>query len=153
MEHNTKIAIIGLGYVGLPLAVAFAEKYPVIGFDINQVRVKELMGGRDFTSEVSDEDLKSVLSEELTLKGLLCSTDVNQIKDCNIFVVTVQTQIDESKKPDLTPLQKSSEMIGKVLKKGDLVIYESTTYPGCTEEFCVPILEKNSGRGERNGGE
>jgi UDP-N-acetyl-D-glucosamine/UDP-N-acetyl-D-galactosamine dehydrogenase len=145
MEHNTKIAIIGLGYVGLPLAVAFAEKYPVIGFDINQARVKELMGGRDFTLEVSDEDLKSVLSEELTLKGLLCSTDVNQIKDCNIFVVTVPTPIDESKKPDLTPLQKSSEMIGKVLKKGDLVIYESTTYPGCTEEFCVPILEKNSG--------
>ena len=145
MEYNTKIAIIGLGYVGLPLAVAFAEKYPVIGFDINQVRVKELMGGRDFTLEVSDEDLKSVLSEELTLKGLLCSTEVNQIKDCNIFVVTVPTPIDESKKPDLTPLQKSSEMIGKVLKKGDLVIYESTTYPGCTEEFCVPILEKNSG--------
>lgn len=142
---QNKIAIIGLGYVGLPLAVAFAEKYPVVGFDINQTRVKELMDGHDFTLEVADEFLKSVITYYPESKGLLCTNDINDIKSCNIYIVTVPTPIDESKKPDLTPLQKSSEMIGKILKKNDIVIYESTTYPGCTEEFCVPILELNSG--------
>ena len=145
MEHNTKIAIIGLGYVGLPLAVAFAEKYPVIGFDINQARVKELMGGHDFTLEVSDELLSSVVSAEPKDKGLLCTTNLDAIKDCNYFIVTVPTPTDKHNRPDLTPLYKASETVGKVLKKGDIVVYESTVYPGVTEEECIPVLERVSG--------
>lgn len=145
MEHNTKIAIIGLGYVGLPLAVAFAEKYPVIGFDINQARVKELMGGHDFTLEVSDELLSSVVSAEPNDKGLLCTTNLEAIQDCNYFIVTVPTPTDKHNRPDLTPLYKASETVGKVLKKGDIVVYESTVYPGVTEEECIPVLERVSG--------
>ena len=145
MEHNTKIAIIGLGYVGLPLAVAFAEKYPVFGFDINQARVKELMGGHDFTLEVSDELLSSVVSAEPKDKGLLCTTNLDAIQDCNYFIVTVPTPTDKHNRPDLTPLYKASETVGKVLKKGDIVVYESTVYPGVTEEECIPVLERVSG--------
>ena len=145
MENNTKIAIIGLGYVGLPLAVAFAEKYPVIGFDINQARVNELMGGHDFTLEVSGELLKSVVNDAPKELGLLCTTDLSQIKDCNYFIVTVPTPTDKHNRPDLTPLYKASETVGKVLKKGDIVVYESTVYPGVTEEECIPVLERVSG--------
>jgi UDP-N-acetyl-D-galactosamine dehydrogenase len=143
--NDNKIAIIGLGYVGLPLAVAFAEKYPVIGFDINQGRVNQLMGGRDFTLEVSDELLSSVVSLEPKEKGLLCTIDLSQIKDCNVFIVTVPTPTDKHNRPDLTPLYKASETVGKVLKKGDIVIFESTVYPGVTEDECVPVLERFSG--------
>lgn len=145
MEHNVKIGIIGLGYVGLPLAVAFAEKYPVIGFDINQSRVKELMGGHDFTLEVSDELLSSVVCSEPKCQGLLCTTNLDAIKDCNCFIVTVPTPTDKHNRPDLSPLYKASETVGKVLKKGDIVVYESTVYPGVTEEECIPVLERVSG--------
>lgn len=142
---NTKIAIIGLGYVGLPLAVAFAEKYPVVGFDINQARVNELMTGHDFTLEVADDLLKSVLNTTPASAGLLCTTDINQIKDCNYYIITVPTPTDKHNRPDLTPLYKASETVGKVLKKGDTVVYESTVYPGVTEEECIPVLERVSG--------
>jgi UDP-N-acetyl-D-galactosamine dehydrogenase len=143
--ENTKIAVIGLGYVGLPLAVAFAEKYPVIGFDINQARVNELMSGHDFTLEVADNLLRSVLNTTPASVGLFCTTDINQIKDCNCYIVTVPTPTDKHNRPDLTPLYKASETVGKVLKKGDTVIYESTVYPGVTEEECIPVLERVSG--------
>ena len=134
-----KIAIIGLGYVGLPLAHAFAKKYDVIGFDINQSRIDELQSGYDRTLELNDAQLLEV-KESLTF-----STTLEDIKQSNIFIVTVPTPIDEGNQPDLTPLVKSSQMIGKVLKKGDIVIYESTVYPGVTEDVCVPELEKVSG--------
>jgi UDP-N-acetyl-D-galactosamine dehydrogenase len=144
MEQN-KIAIIGLGYVGLPLAVAFAEKYAVIGFDINQGRVNQLMDGHDFTLEVSDELLSSVVLLDPKEKGLLCTTDLDQLKGCNVFIVTVPTPTDKHNRPDLTPLYKASETVGKVLKKGDIVVYESTVYPGVTEDECIPVLERVSG--------
>lgn len=141
-----KIAVIGLGYVGLPLARLFATKYPVIGFDINQSRVKELNAGKDNTLEVEDDLLQSVLVKNPDAgKGLYCSTNIEDIKDCNYYVVTVPTPVDKNNRPDLTPLYKSSETVGKVLKKGDIVIYESTVYPGVTEEECVPVLERVSG--------
>lgn len=141
-----KIAVIGLGYVGLPLARLFATKYDVVGFDINKNRVEELNQGQDFTLEVSEELLKSVLKKDSSKGiGLLCSTSLEDIKDCNYFVITVPTPVDKHNKPDLTPLYKSSETVGKVLKKGDIVIYESTVYPGVTEEECVPVLERISG--------
>ncbi|AWH85113.1 nucleotide sugar dehydrogenase [Flavobacterium album] len=141
-----KIAVIGLGYVGLPLARLFATKYSVIGFDINQSRVDELNSGTDSTLEVEDDILRAVLvSSPSSEAGLYCSTNLNDIKDCNYFVVTVPTPVDKNNRPDLTPLYKSSETVGKVLKKGDIVIYESTVYPGVTEEECVPVLEKISG--------
>lgn len=143
---SVKIAIIGLGYVGLPLARLFATKYPVVGFDINKSRVADLNAGHDSTLEVSDEDLKKVLSQNLPVAaGLYCTADLENIKDCNYFVVTVPTPVDKNNRPDLTPLYKSSETVGKVLKKGDIVIYESTVYPGVTEEECIPVLEKTSG--------
>ena len=143
---NIKIGIIGLGYVGLPLARLFATKYPVVGFDINQGRVKELNSGKDNTLEVSDELLKSVIKlKPLEENGLYCSTNLDDIKECNYYVVTVPTPVDKNNRPDLTPLYKSSETVGKVLKKGDIVIYESTVYPGVTEEECIPVLEKVSG--------
>lgn len=148
LTPEKKIAVIGLGYVGLPLAAAFAEKYHVVGFDINLNRVKELKLGHDSTLELEDSELQSVLVEQfedLTSIGLLPSSSESDLTDCNIFIVTVPTPIDESKKPDLRPLIGASELIGKYLKKGDIVIYESTTYPGCTEEDCVPILENISG--------
>ncbi|MDR6968280.1 UDP-N-acetyl-D-galactosamine dehydrogenase [Flavobacterium arsenatis] len=144
---SIKIAVIGLGYVGLPLARLFATKYPVVGFDINQSRIQGLRSGTDSTLEVSDEVLQEVLVENLTgnQNGLLCSDDLNDIADCNYYVVTVPTPVDKNNRPDLTPLYKSSETVAKVLKKGDIVIYESTVYPGVTEEECVPVLEKISG--------
>ncbi|MGB0880445.1 MAG: nucleotide sugar dehydrogenase [Polaribacter sp.] len=143
---ETKIAIIGLGYVGLPLARLFATKYSVVGFDINKERVSELMSGTDSTLEVSDEILQSVLvdksSEE---KGLFCSTSLEDIKDCNYYIITVPTPVDKNNRPILTPLIKASETVGNVLKKEDIVVYESTVYPGATEEECIPVLEKISG--------
>ena len=140
------IAIIGLGYVGLPLARLLATKYPVTGFDINTSRIKKLNQGIDDTFEVEEKLLKSVLvSSSNTEKGLLCSSNVDDIKDSNYYIVTVPTPVDKHNKPDLTPLYKASETVGKVLKKGDIVIYESTVYPGVTEEECVPVLEKVSG--------
>ena len=145
-----KIAIIGLGYVGLPLAVEFAKKYPTVGFDINISRVDELMSGHDRTLEVEDEDLKIVIASDLIStekegKGLYCTTAVGDIESSNFFIVTVPTPTDKNKRPVLTPLIKASESIGKVLKKGDYVIYESTVYPGVTEDECVPVLEQVSG--------
>ncbi|MFD1096354.1 nucleotide sugar dehydrogenase [Salegentibacter chungangensis] len=146
MSTDTKIAVIGLGYVGLPLARLFATKYAVVGFDINQARVNELMGGTDSTLEVEDDVLQSVLKQENNNEnGLFCSADLEDITDSNHFVITVPTPVDKNNRPDLTPLYKSSETVGKVLKKGDIVIYESTVYPGVTEEECVPVLEKFSG--------
>ncbi len=136
-----KIAIIGLGYVGLPLAVEFAKKYDTLGFDINQDRIKELNSGHDSTLEVSDKNLQSVLIN----KGLKLSADVNDLKACTTYIVTVPTPVDKNNRPVLIPLIKASEMIGKVLKKDDVVIYESTVYPGVTEEECVPVLERVSG--------
>jgi UDP-N-acetyl-D-galactosamine dehydrogenase len=142
-----KIAIIGLGYVGLPLARLFATKYPVVGFDINQKRIKELCSGADSTLEVSDEVLQKVLVNEFknNENGLLCSSTLHDIADCNYYIVTVPTPVDKNNRPDLTPLYKASETVGKVLKKGDIVIYESTVYPGATEEECIPVLERISG--------
>lgn len=141
-----KVGIIGLGYVGLPLARLFGTKYCTVGFDINTSRVEELRSGTDSTLEVSDEVLQGVLKtnndEEV---GLFCSADSIDIEDCNYYVVTVPTPVDKNNRPVLTPLYKSSETVGKVLKKGDIVIYESTVYPGVTEEECVPVLEKVSG--------
>ncbi len=141
-----KIAIIGLGYVGLPLARLFATKYPVVGFDINQKRIGELVSGNDTTLEIDEATLNAVLvsapSEE---NGLFCSADIDAIRDCNYYIVTVPTPVDKNNRPDLTPLYKSSETVGKVLKKGDIVIYESTVYPGVTEEECIPVLERISG--------
>lgn len=143
---TTKISIIGLGYVGLPLARLLATKYPVIGFDINQSRIDELNGGHDATLEVEDSILKAVLQNASQMEqGLFCSTNIEDIKDSNYYIVTVPTPVDKHNKPDLTPLYKASETVGKVLKKGDIVIYESTVYPGVTEDECVPVLEKISG--------
>lgn len=145
-----KIAVIGLGYVGLPLAVEFAKQYPTVGFDINGTRVDELMNGHDRTLEVEDEDLKKVIASDLIStesngKGLYCTTAVGDIESSNFYVVTVPTPTDKNKRPVLTPLIKASESVGKVLKKGDYVIYESTVYPGVTEDECVPVLEHVSG--------
>lgn len=139
------IAIIGLGYVGLPLAVEFAKKYKTIGFDINQSRIDQLNQGHDHTLEVSDENLKQVLAGKEANTGLYCTNQVAEIKECNIYIITVPTPVDKNNRPDLTPLCKASETVGKVLSKGDIVIYESTVYPGATEEDCVPVLEKVSG--------
>ena len=136
----TKICIIGLGYVGLPLAHAFSEKYKVVGFDINKARIDELNSGFDRTLELNESQVKESLEH-----GMKFTLNVEDIKDCNIYIVTVPTPIDESNEPDLTPIIKSTETVGKVLKKDDIVIYESTVYPGVTEEVCVPILEKFSG--------
>jgi len=146
MKENNKIAIIGLGYVGLPLARLFATKYPVIGFDINLNRVQELKKGIDDTLEIEQELLQQVLIEKPSNKnGLYCTTELSDIVNCNYYIVTVPTPVDKNNKPDLTPLVKASESVGKVLKKGAIVIYESTVYPGATEEICVPILETVSG--------
>jgi len=143
--NKPKIAIIGLGYVGLPLARLFATKYSVVGFDINEQRVERLMSGTDDTLEVDDETLQSVLVKTPShKKGLYCSTSIKDIADCNYYIVTVPTPIDKNNRPVLTPLIKSSEVVGSVLKQKDIVIYESTVYPGVTEDECVPILEKKS---------
>ncbi|PKP49799.1 MAG: Vi polysaccharide biosynthesis UDP-N-acetylglucosamine C-6 dehydrogenase TviB [Bacteroidetes bacterium HGW-Bacteroidetes-11] len=138
MSESIHIGVIGLGYVGLPLAVEFGKKYPVTGFDIHQQRIDELVAGHDRTLETSDEELAEATNLKYT-------TLLDDIRTCNYFIVTVPTPIDTHKRPDLTPLIKASESVGKVLKKGDIVIYESTVYPGATEEECVPILEKFSG--------
>ena len=135
---SDKVCMVGLGYVGLPLAVAFAEKIPLVGFDINQTRVDELTAGEDRTLEVESELLHSVKH------NITYTSSIEDISDCNIYIVTVPTPIDDHKSPDLTPLIKASELLGRILQKDDLVIYESTVYPGATEEVCVPILEENS---------
>lgn len=138
MNSSKKLAVIGLGYVGLPLAVEFGKYYDVVGFDINQTRIAELRAGKDVTLEVASADL-------LAAKQLSFSSDLNDIAACNIYIVTVPTPVDKVNRPDFTPLQKASETVGKVLKAGDIVIYESTVYPGATEEVCVPVLERLSG--------
>ncbi|MGV8915076.1 MAG: nucleotide sugar dehydrogenase [Kaistella sp.] len=146
MQH--KITVLGLGYVGLPLARLFATKFAVVGFDINKIRVQELKSGSDTTLEVSDSLLSSVLVEKnpsSTTIGLFCSGDLKDIEDSNIYIITVPTPVDKNNRPDLTPLIKASETVGKVIKKGDIVIYESTVYPGATEEDCIPVVEKVSG--------
>jgi UDP-N-acetyl-D-glucosamine/UDP-N-acetyl-D-galactosamine dehydrogenase len=147
LETKIKIAVIGLGYVGLPLARLFATQYPVVGFDINKSRVAELQSGVDSTLEIDDAVLQSVLVTDFDAseKGLLCSNELTSIQDCNYYIVTVPTPVDKNNRPDLTPLYASSATVGKVLKKGDIVIYESTVYPGVTEEECIPVVEKNSG--------
>ena len=136
--NDIKIAVIGLGYVGLPLAVEFGKKHSVIGFDINQHRISELKSGTDHTLEVSDDELASA-------QQLQFSSDIQELAECNFYIVTVPTPIDEYKQPDLTPLVKASTSIGSVLKSGDIVVYESTVYPGATEEVCIPELERSSG--------
>jgi UDP-N-acetyl-D-galactosamine dehydrogenase len=135
---NTCIALVGLGYVGLPLAVEFGKRYDTLGFDINAARVEELQGGHDSTLEVEAEELTAA-------KRLRFTRDLEEIRRCHVYIVTVPTPIDSARRPDLTPLVKASESLGKVLKRGDLVVYESTVYPGCTEEVCIPILERVSG--------
>jgi UDP-N-acetyl-D-galactosamine dehydrogenase len=145
--ETSKVAIIGLGYVGLPLAVAFAEKYKVVGFDINVQRIEELQKGKDHTLEVEDELLQRVLMQHVQEKktGLLVTTKADNMTDCNVFIVTVPTPTDKHNRPVLIPMIKASESIAKLLKKGDIVIYESTVYPGVTEDEMVPVLEKHSG--------
>ncbi|WP_413999321.1 nucleotide sugar dehydrogenase [Flavobacterium sp. W1B] len=146
MNSNIKIAVIGLGYVGLPLARLFATKYPVVGFDINANRIASLKAGTDTTFEIDDTVLQKVLLESPgNEKGLFCSSELEDLRSCNYYIVTVPTPVDKNNRPDLTPLYKSSETVAKVLKKGDIVIYESTVYPGVTEEECVPVLERISG--------
>lgn len=149
MNTQHKIAVIGLGYVGLPLARLFATKYPVVGFDINQKRITELMSGKDVTLEVEDDILQDVLQDKnpysSDTNGLYCSNSLSDIEEANFYVITVPTPVDKHNRPDLTPLYKSSETVGKVLKKGDIVVYESTVYPGVTEEECIPVLERVSG--------
>jgi UDP-N-acetyl-D-galactosamine dehydrogenase len=135
---NIRIAVIGLGYVGLPLAVEFGKQYRTLGFDINNSRVSELLNGHDTTLEVSDEELKNS-------PNMSYSSEINDLKGSNIYIVTVPTPIDDNNAPDLSPLEKASSMLGKVINKGDIVIYESTVYPGATEEVCLPIIEKESG--------
>ena len=145
---SKKIAVIGLGYVGLPLARLFAEKYPVVGFDIHQARVDKLNAGHDDTLEVADDLLQSALIKNNPTydeKGLFCTANIEDIEDANFYVITVPTPVDKNHRPILTPLIKASETVGKVLKKGDIVVYESTVYPGATEEDCIPVLEKVSG--------
>ncbi|WP_411972647.1 nucleotide sugar dehydrogenase [Sphingobacterium sp. Lzh-3] len=144
-----KIAVIGLGYVGLPLARLFGTKFPVVGFDINQKRIDELRAGKDLTLEVEDDILQAALVNSNpfldNVNGLYCSNKLTDIEQANFYVVTVPTPVDKNNRPDLTPLYKASETVGKVLKKGDIVVYESTVYPGVTEEECIPVLEKISG--------
>ena len=141
MVKEIKIAVIGLGYVGLPLARLFSTKYPTVGFDLNPARVNELMSGHDSTLEVADE----LLQEAINTYGLVCSSDIEDIRDCNFYVVAVPTPVDENHNPDLRPLYGASETIGKVIAKGDIVVYESTVYPGVTEEECTPVVENVSG--------
>lgn len=138
---NYKICVIGLGYVGLPLARLFSTRYKTIGFDMNQSRVDGLMNGHDATLEVSDNLLQDAIKEH----GFKCTTQLNEIKDCNVYIVAVPTPVDENNRPDLRPLWGASETVGKVISKGDIVIYESTVYPGVTEEECIPVVEKVSG--------
>ena len=140
MKNDIKIAVIGLGYVGLPLARLFSTKYPTIGFDMNRQRVDGLMAGHDATLEVDDKILQGAIAN-----GFKCTTDINEIKECNFYVVAVPTPVDDNNRPDLKPLWGASETVGKVISKGDIVVYESTVYPGVTEEECLPVVEKVSG--------
>ncbi|MEJ5961957.1 nucleotide sugar dehydrogenase [Pedobacter immunditicola] len=143
---NNKIAIIGLGYVGLPLAVEFAKKYKVFGFDTSHQRINNLKEGFDHTNEIESNVLKTIITDDCTtLTGLFCTNDVALLKNCNIFIVTVPTPVDKNNRPNLQPLLSASKMIGEILKKGDIIIYESTVYPGVTEDECVPVLERHSG--------
>ena len=139
---QVKIAVIGLGYVGLPLAVEFATKHEVVGFDVNAKRIQGLLSGFDHTREVEAERLQAVLSPE---GKLLCTSEAEKLKDCNVFIVAVPTPTDKHNRPDLRLIKEASLLVGKALKKGDLVIYESTVYPGVTEDECVPVLEAISG--------
>ena len=139
-KNNIKIAVIGLGYVGLPLARLFSTKYKTVGFDMNKSRVEALMAGHDATLEVSDEILQTALKN-----GFVCTTNLEEIKDCNFYVVAVPTPVDVNNRPDLKPLWGASETVGKVISKGDIVVYESTVYPGVTEEECLPVVERVSG--------
>ena len=141
MEPQTKICVIGLGYVGLPLARLFSTKYQTVGFDMNQARVDELNGGHDATLEVSDELLQAAIQKH----GFRCTTNLDDIRDCNFYVVAVPTPVDANNRPDLKPLWGASETVGKVISKGDIVVYESTVYPGVTEEECLPVVERVSG--------
>lgn len=138
--NDIRIAVIGLGYVGLPLARLFSTKYSTIGFDIDSTRIAELMRGHDYTLEVSDELLQQALNN-----GFICTKDIEAIRDCNVYIVTVPTPVDENNNPDLEPLYNASETIGRVISKGDIVVYESTVYPGATEEECIPVIEILSG--------
>lgn len=140
MKKEIKIAVIGLGYVGLPLARLFSTKYKTVGFDMSKSRVEALMQGHDATLEVADDLLQSAIAN-----GFVCTSDINDIKDCNFYVVAVPTPVDRDNKPDLTPLYGASETIGKVISKGDIVVYESTVYPGVTEDECIPVVERVSG--------
>ncbi|MBR1963622.1 MAG: nucleotide sugar dehydrogenase [Muribaculaceae bacterium] len=140
MKKEIKIAVIGLGYVGLPLARLFSTKYKTVGFDMSKARVEALMQGHDATLEVADDLLQSAIAN-----GFVCTSDINDIKDCNFYVVAVPTPVDRDNKPDLTPLYGASETIGKVISKGDIVVYESTVYPGVTEDECIPVVERVSG--------
>lgn len=137
---EVKICVIGLGYVGLPLARLFSTKYKTVGFDMNQKRVEALMAGHDATLEVSDELLQSAINN-----GFVCTSNIDDIRDCNFYVVAVPTPVDENNNPDLTPLYGASTTVGKVISKGDVVVYESTVYPGVTEDECIPVVEKVSG--------
>ena len=137
-SEQVRIAVIGLGYVGLPLAVAFGRKSPVVGFDINRTRVEELRGGHDRTMELAPAELAEA-------KGLSFTDRVDDIQDCNVYIVTVPTPIDAARQPDFDPLLKASQMLGGILKRGDVVVYESTVYPGVTEEVCVPVLRRHRG--------
>lgn len=145
MEIKQQIAVIGLGYVGLPLAVEFSKQYVVTGFDINKNRIAELKNGKDQTLEIPEDILKKIIKANSGSVGLYCTDNIDDICTCTCYIITVPTPTDKNNDPDLYPLQVASEMVGKVLKKGDLVIYESTVYPGVTEELCVPVLEKISG--------
>jgi UDP-N-acetyl-D-galactosamine dehydrogenase len=145
LPENYKIGIIGLGYVGLPLAVEFAKQYKVFGFDINQERIEQLQSGNDHTLEIGEEELKDVITPVCTTAtGLYLTTDLEKLRACSVYIVTVPTPVDKNNRPDLTPLIEASKLVGQVLKKGDIVIYESTVYPGVTEDECVPVLERVS---------
>ncbi|MDE6278377.1 MAG: nucleotide sugar dehydrogenase [Paramuribaculum sp.] len=141
MEKDIKVCVIGLGYVGLPLARLFSTKYPTVGFDMNPARVSALMAGHDSTLEVEDE----LLLDAIDNHGFICTSNIDDIRDCNFYVVAVPTPVDKNNSPDLTPLYRASETIGKIIKPGDIVVYESTVYPGVTEDECVPVIEKVSG--------
>ena len=138
---ETKICVIGLGYVGLPLARLFSTKYQTVGFDMNQARVDALMAGHDATLEVADDLLQDAIKNH----GFKCTTSLEEIKDCNFYIVAVPTPVDADNNPDLTPLYGASATVGKVISKGDVVVYESTVYPGVTEDECIPVVEKVSG--------
>src|SRR5690554_7831929 len=146
-NFNPRICVIGLGYVGLPLARLFSTKYRTVGFDLNQARVDELMSGTDSTLEVANDLLQSAIEmgKEYTDKGLVCTTDIEEIRNCNFYIVAVPTPVDENRNPVLRPLIGASETVGKVISKGDIVVYESTVYPGVTEDDCIPVVEKHSG--------